>query len=440
MPDVKLVEKLLKERYFIQEKLGEGSFGETYLALDKLKFDSRCVVKRLKPQDQSILVWVQQAFEQEAKMLEQLGKHPQIPDLLAYFQEQKDFFLVQEFIDGNSLRTELVVDQKWDENRVVFLLQDILKVLEFVHRNSVIHRDIKPDNIIRTKTGKIVLIDFGAVKKISTQVFNTKGQVALTTTVVGTHGYMPVEQMRGHLMFCSDIYAVGMIGIEALTGIMPSCFPLNTNNLEVDWRSQAQIGDNLANYLDKMVCYNPNNRYQSASEALQAIHELAKTIVTPVGIVKESPTIITSKPSTAVKIQPSLSTKYAGFSIRLVADLIDKTILIISSFFWDFITQDNTNSTDETFFRFLITYVILGFLYCPVMESSNIQGTLGKKLLGIIVTDINGHKLSFEKATKRHSMKFFSYITIWMGFFMAGWTNKKQALHDKICKTLVLRK
>ena len=91
----------------------------------------------------------------------------------------------------------------------------IIQILDFVHTNKVIHRDIKPSNIIRREAdNKLVLIYFGAVKRITTE-----GQQR--TIVIGTPAYIPIEQFNGKPNFCSDIYAVGMIGIQALTGIKP---------------------------------------------------------------------------------------------------------------------------------------------------------------------------------------------------------------------------
>ena len=438
-----LVGETLKKRYKITQKLGEGSFGETYLAIDIDDFNEPCVVKRLKPQNQSNIKWVKEAFEQEAKILKSLGTHPLIPGLLAYFQEQQEFFLVQELIEGNNLRTEIYPGRRWSENQVTFLLQYILEVLVFVHERGVIHRDIKPENLIIRKSDNKI-IDFGAIKQITTQVFNTQGQLIPTTVAIGTPGYMPAEQANRQPKLSSDIYAVGMIGIEALTGILPMYIPLDPNTQQVVWRNQAQVTNEVANFLDKMVHYNPSKRYQSASEALQAIRSLTKTIdpsqppiqppvrppiPTPIPIPIPTPTP-----------PPRPFIKYAGFSTRLVADIIDKTILMVGSLILDFITLPSGNNADEFWVRFIVTYIIVGFLYCPVMESSNFQGTLGKKLLGIFVTDLNGNKLSFEQATKRHSMKLLSYLTIFIGFFMAGWTDKKQALHDQITQTLVLRK
>ena len=372
--------------------------------------------------------WLQQSFNREATALQRLGTHDQIPRLLAFFEENHEFFLVQEFIDGNNLRPELSPSRQWHETQVIFLLRDILEVLEFVHSQKVIHRDLKPENLIRRRIDqKIVLIDFGAVKEVSTQVFNTQGQVVSTTFVIGTPGYMPVEQLRQNPMLCSDIYAVGMIALEALTGVKPTQL-LDSYTGNVIWRNQVYVRDDLANVLDMMVHYNPNQRYHSASQALQAVRELTKTVYNP--------------PPPTKPLPPLPLIKYAGFWRRLAADFIDKTILIVCSLFLDFSQFGSPNSKNESEFwgRIITYYIILSFLYCTVMESSRYQGTLGKIALGIIVTDLNGNKVSWEQAVKRHISKLLSYTTIFIGFFIGGFTNKRQTLHDKVSRSLVIRK
>ncbi len=433
-----LVGETLQGHYQVISQLGGGGFGDTFLAIDTSKFNRQCVVKRLKPQNQSTMQWVEQAFEREARMLEALGRHPRIPDLLGFFQEQQEFFLVQEFINGDNLRAHLIRGQQWDENRVIFILQNILEVLEFVHQHGVVHRDIKPDNLILQKSNnQIVLIDFGAVKQISTQIFNTQGQVASTTFVVGTQGYMPIEQMRGHPMLCSDIYAVGMIGIEALAGVFPHELSTDPNTFEVIWRPRVMVSQDLARVLTKMTAYHPSERYQNASQALQAIRELTQTVLPPSNRQTPPPKQVTTPPKAKSSADPNI--RYAGFSTRFAADIIDKTILIIASFTFDFITNGAANS-DGFWYRLLFYYIVIGFVYATVMESSAIQGTLGKMLLGIAVTDALGNRITFEQSAKRYFSKILSYITFLFGFFIAGFTTKKQALHDIVSKSLVIRK
>lgn len=437
--------KLQNERYHITGELGEGGIGETFLAEDTHNFNEPCVVKRLKPQQkQSVWKWVQEAFEKEAKTLKTLGQHDQIPRLLAYFLENQEFFLVQEFVKGNNLRKDIYPGKQLHEHDVSYLLRDILEVLEFVHQKGVIHRDIKPENLMsRHSDKKIVLIDFGSVKEISTQVFNTQGQVVINS-VVGTPGYMPVEQLGGQPLFCSDIYAVGMIGIEAITGLSPMQLA-NPNNSEVVWRNRVQVSDDFANILEKMVRFRYQERYQSASEALQAVHQLLQTKPflpppyqqpPPPQPPYQPPPYQQPPPSQPPYQQPPTILQPADFGRRLVAYLIDISILAISSLLINAVMFGGTT----TLVGWITWYVVLGFLYCPVMESSFLQATLGKMAVGIIVTDLSGNQISFEQGTKRHCSKLISYLLIFMGFLMGGFTQKRRTLHDQLSDCLVIRK
>ena len=278
--------KILGGRYKIVSRLGEGGFGETYLAEDiQLPDRMTCVVKHFKPQSSNpdVLSIARRLFESEAKVLHQLGSHDQIPRLLAHFEENQEFYLVQEFIAGNTLSHELTPGVSIEEAKVIEILQDLLKTLEFVHQQQVIHRDLKPDNLIRrTQDRKIVLIDFGAVKQIRTQVIS-QGQMPSTVTI-GTVGYMPSEQANGHPMPSSDLYALGMIGIQALTGLAPNQILKDPQTLEVIWHDQAEVGTQVsigfANALDRMVRYDFRQRYQSATEAMAALVGLRSNIPT----------------------------------------------------------------------------------------------------------------------------------------------------------------
>ena len=275
--------KTLSGRYKIVTHLGGGGFGQTYLAEDlQLPGNPLCVVKQLKPKatEQLALQIARRLFDREAQVLYQLGNHDQIPRLLAHLEEEQEFYLVQEFIQGEELKQELPLGKPLNETQVIVLLRDILKILEFVHDQGVIHRDIKPSNIIRRKQdGKIVLIDFGAVKQVSTQPVNSDGQTSLTVAI-GSPGYMPNEQLSGKPQFCSDIYAVGMIGIQALTGLPPTQLPQDPKTSEILWHEkrlqntlhqQVQASPELAEVLDKMVRYDYRQRYETATEALQAL-------------------------------------------------------------------------------------------------------------------------------------------------------------------------
>ncbi|MBG1259536.1 serine/threonine protein kinase [Nostoc sp. BAE] len=265
-----LARKTLRNRFEIVKHLGSGGSGDTYLAVDlDLPGQPHCVVKHFQPKDTNpaVLPIAKSLFDREAEVLYQLGnEHDQIPRLFAHFNEDGDFYLVQEFIDGHALTQEIVPGQRLSENLVLNLLKDILEVLSFVHQNNIIHRDIKPQNLMRRHSDqKIVLIDFGSIKKI--------GALGAGLTIsVGTPGYMPSEQAKGKPRLCSDIYAVGMIGIQALTGLIPEQLQEDPNTGEVIWRDKVQVSDVLANILDTMVCDRYSQRYQSAAEALQALN------------------------------------------------------------------------------------------------------------------------------------------------------------------------
>ncbi|MBN3924092.1 WG repeat-containing protein [Nostoc sp. NMS4] len=267
---------ILRNRYRIIKELGGGGFADTYLAEDSdLPKNSQCVVKHLKPTstDPAVLPIARRLFKTEAQVLDDLGSHDQIPRLLAHFEENGEFYLVQELVNGHDLSQELTPGRRFSKEEVTKLLQDILEVLVVVHQRNIIHRDIKPQNIMRRRMDeKIVLIDFGAVKEIGSLAVNTQGQVK-STIAIGTPGYMPSEQANRDPKLCSDIYAVGMIGIQALTGLLPQQL-LQDPTGEVIWRNYVQVSDDIKEVLSKMVRYHFSQRYQSANEALQAVNAL----------------------------------------------------------------------------------------------------------------------------------------------------------------------
>ncbi len=265
---------LLAGRYKIQAEIGKGGYGTTYLASDLHKpAHPSCVVKQLRHSDPVLL----DLFQREAVVLEKLGKHDQIPDLMAYFSEENKFYLVQEYIEGNNLRQEIYQDKKHTENYVYELLKDILLVLEFVHRQRVIHRDLKPENLIRRKhDGKICLIDFGVVKQISTSEVDSTGQVR-TTLLVGTEGYVPGEQLLGKPTLASDLYALGTIAIEALTGVAPRKLKTKPKTRELIWRDHSNIQADLADFIDCLVQPHLNQRLASAPVALEKFLKLGQT-------------------------------------------------------------------------------------------------------------------------------------------------------------------
>ncbi|MEH2251385.1 bifunctional serine/threonine-protein kinase/formylglycine-generating enzyme family protein [Nostoc sp.] len=268
---------MLVGRYEIIRELGGGGFAITFLAKDYLQpSQPLCVVKQLRPEHNEPRIV--EFFETEATVLEKLGKYSQIPQLLAHFRENKNLYIVQEFIEGHDLKQEIIPGKQLSEGYVTKLLQDVLEVLSFVHNQQVIHRDIKPENLMRRhRDGKIFLIDFGAVKELGALIVNVEGKVT-SSVIIGTPGYMPNEQKNAKPIFASDIYALGVTVIQALTGISAVDFEEDAKTGEILWRHQAQVSKHLANVLTKMVRRHYSLRYANATEVLQ---DLSKKLPPP---------------------------------------------------------------------------------------------------------------------------------------------------------------
>ena len=273
-----MVSQLLDGRYQIIEVIETGEFGQTYLAKDlRRPGEPQCFVKHLRPgtSEPKLINTTRRLFQKEAEVLERLGQHDQIPQLFAYFEENEEFFLVESFIAGHSLSTEIVPGKPVTEEKMIPLLKELLEILVFVHGQGVIHRDIKPANLIRRYSdNKLVLIDFGSVKEI-----HIAQRQAPVTVRIGTLEYMPIEQFQYNPQLNSDLYALGMIGIQAITGLpaydLPKLRDLkNSNRGEIVWRHLAASSQALADVLDNMVRYDFRERYQSAAEALVDLRKI----------------------------------------------------------------------------------------------------------------------------------------------------------------------
>ena len=271
-----MLNTILRGHYKIISHLGGGGFGQTYLAEDiDLPTHPTCVVKQLKPlsNEPFVLETAKRLFDKEAEILYSLGSHDRIPRLLAHFQEGEEFYLVQEFADGLDLTQEIGKGKSLPETAAIALLKEILEILVFVHGRGVVHRDIKPANLIRRSGDrKIVLIDFGAVKEIGGMAADIQGNTNLTIAI-GSPGYMPIEQMNGKPRLSSDIYAVGMMVIQSITGAEARSFTEHPDTAELIWRDRLQgsYSSEFLDILDKMIRYDFRQRYQTAQEVLDAI-------------------------------------------------------------------------------------------------------------------------------------------------------------------------
>jgi len=255
---------LVNDRYRALKVIGRGGFGRTFLAIDEAKpSHPPCVIKQFLPVENEFVHEARRLFKQEAVRLDDLGKHPQIPELFAYTEQENRLYLVQQFINGLNLSKELKNEGVFSEDKIRKLLNDLLPVLKFIHNSQVIHRDIKPDNIIRRKSdGMPVLVDFGAAKSATTT------SLSLVGTTIGTIGYAAPEQSLGKAVFSSDIYSLGVTCIYLLTGVEP--YNLFDAAEGFVWRHRTDgVSDRLAQVLDKMINASVKQRYNEVTELLK---------------------------------------------------------------------------------------------------------------------------------------------------------------------------
>lgn len=275
---------LLNNRYQVLQALGSGGFGETFVAEDtQMPSKRRCLIKRLHPVNNEPKVYqlINERFHREAAILEDLGSgSDRIPSLYAYFEENGNFYLVQELIEGKTLSAALQDKGSFSEAYVKNFLINLLPVIEYVHSKRIVHRDINPDNIIiRKHDNQPVLIDFGAVKESMGTTITASGNVT-GSIMIGTPGFMPSEQVAGRPVYSSDLYAVGLTAIYMLTGKLPQTIEIDHRTGEILWKQYAQrISPTLASILDKSIHCSAHERYSTAQEMLQALPQ--KTVQKP---------------------------------------------------------------------------------------------------------------------------------------------------------------
>ncbi|MTJ10587.1 MULTISPECIES: serine/threonine-protein kinase [unclassified Anabaena] len=267
---------LLRDRFRVVKPIGQGGFGATFLAIEEhLPGKPPCVIKQLRPSGTTpyILQMARELFRREAETLGKIGNHPQIPMLLDYFEDNGQFYLVQEYISGFTLQQEVKKNGVYSEAGVRQFLSEIIPLLQYIHEQQVIHRDIKPANLIRrSQDARLVLIDFGAVKNQVNQITASQsGQTALTAYAIGTPGFAPPEQMAMRPVYSSDIYAVGVTCIYLLSGKIPKDLEYNPTTGDMMWEHLVDISDHLTTVLKKMLEVSVRNRYQVAQDVLRAL-------------------------------------------------------------------------------------------------------------------------------------------------------------------------
>lgn len=306
-----MANKELKNRYKILEIIGRGGFGITFLAQDRANADSLCVVKQLNPYHAEIAT-AKRLFQREADTLKELKEADQIPEFIEYFEEDDNYYIVQEYIEGKTLNK--LIDENWDSENLSRFLWDVLSVLEKLHRNNIIHRDIKPSNLIKSdRNCKIVVIDFGAVKQLdspqnqSNSLLENQALNPPTGTRIATAEYAPPEQKEGKPLLNSDIYALGMTALQLLTKQSPTKIARDNNDNIVLERDFDNVDRPLLDILNKMVQNDPEKRYQLASDVLKAI-DSRKTAPQQIIISPTEPIPPTVERTVTDQIEPFTST------------------------------------------------------------------------------------------------------------------------------------
>jgi serine/threonine protein kinase, bacterial len=310
----------LNNRYEVIRQLGDGGFGTTFLVRDhQIPSARQCVVKQLKPLNENSQIYeiVKDRFQREAAILEKLGEHDQIPRLYAYFSEADRFYLVEEYVEGDTLTQKVQKEGKQSEDVVRSVLINLLPAIVHVHQQQIVHRDIKPDNIVlRQADQKPVLIDFGAVKETMGTVINTKGNSS-HSIVVGTPGYMPSEQLAGRPIYSSDLYSLGLTAIYMLTGKIPQELDTDPMTGAVLWRVHApHVSEALAALIDRTIQMTPAHRFGTAQEMFMALSGLSIGVTLPPNSqfsVQPSATVVSMPPAvySSVPTQAVMPQSYA---------------------------------------------------------------------------------------------------------------------------------
>src|SRR4051795_12141400 len=265
--------RLLGGRYQVGELLGYGGMAEVHRGRD-LRLGRDVAIKMLRT-DVARDATFQERFRREAQNSAALN-HPAIVAVYDTGEEisatgEKLPFIVMEFVNGRTLKEVLAQEQRIQPRRALEIIADICAALEFSHRHGIIHRDIKPGNVMITQNGQVKVMDFGIARALAS------GATTMTQTsaVIGTAQYLSPEQARGEAVDArSDVYAAGCVLFELLTGEPPftgdSPVAVAYQHVREDPRSPSEVNPQVTPALDaivlKALSKNPINRYQSAAE------------------------------------------------------------------------------------------------------------------------------------------------------------------------------
>ena len=281
------LDRLIADRYQVLEILKKDGCLESLLAQDTQdSHKSKCLIKQLvgsdyitpgtlhKPRANKT---AKRRLIREAEILYKLSHSPGIPQILSCFKEDEDYYLVQEFIEGKPIAEELPTGkrcgQRWSEAQCLEMLQEVLDILELIHENRAIHCNLNPNNLIRRASdGRLILIDFGAVQPV--RPFPPRRKIPMTVAM-GTFGYLPPEQLTSYPQPNSDLYSLGLLTIEALTGLHPGQLEVDASG-KILWQDEllVAVSEELVTIVNRMVVNQYQKRYQSVAEVKEAIASL----------------------------------------------------------------------------------------------------------------------------------------------------------------------
>ncbi|NEP16835.1 MAG: hypothetical protein F6J97_08005 [Leptolyngbya sp. SIO4C1] len=264
----------LIQHYEVLEVLTQGRTETVYLVRDRQAVHQpHCLLQVV-----SCAAALRSHAEVAARRRRQVGEHPRIPQLLAFWYEAGQFYQVFERVDGHPLAREILSGKRLSESYVLKLLQDTLEALAHVHQQQQIHQNVQPSSLIRqTSTGTLFLSHFGEMPRLVASQLSADGEI-ISPIVAGNPDYIAPEQQYGEPEFASDLYSLGLVAVAALSGESPSYLPRDPVTAQVDWRDRISASPFLTDFLDRLLQAEPGDRFDTAQTALAAL-ETAQTKV-----------------------------------------------------------------------------------------------------------------------------------------------------------------
>ena len=269
---------LLHNRYQIIRPLeaAYGNFEKAFIVEDKLAPESLCpryIIRQLKLNtiDRLAHQAISEKFQAEANTLVKL-EHPQLPKFYDYFEEGGYFYIVQEAIEGRSLRRRISETQPLSSRNVEEILLSLLPILEHLHRHRIIHRDIRPGNIILSQQNcQLVLTNFGIIEQSLKAVMNLPEEGS-SSPLISSLGFVAPEQKVNRATYSSDLYSLGITAVYLLTGKLPDDIEKDPQTNQLFWQKHtSDVAPHLAAVLNRAIQFDPNNRYDTANDMLQAL-------------------------------------------------------------------------------------------------------------------------------------------------------------------------